>query len=86
MKKALEYIVCAIVDNPKEVKIEEKEENGIINFSIKVDNTDMGKIIGKKGRIIRAIRSVMTIPAIKDNKRINISIVEMEKTEPENPS
>ena len=76
MKKALEYIVESIVDDPKQVKIEEKEEDGIINFSIKVAPDDMGKVIGKNGKIIRAIRNVIKIPAIKQNKRINISLDE----------
>lgn len=76
MKKTLKYIISSIVSDPKKVKIEEKEENGIINFSVKVADSDMGRVIGKQGKIIRAIRNVMKIPAIKQNKRINISLVE----------
>lgn len=76
MKKTLEYIVSLIVSDPKKVKITENEENGVLNFAIEVGESDIGKIIGKKGKVIRAIRSVMTIPAIKENKRINISIAE----------
>lgn len=76
MKDSLFYIVSSIVDNPKEVKIEEQEENGIVNFQISVAKEDMGKIIGRGGKIIRAIRNVMKIPAIKMGKRIEISLVE----------
>lgn len=76
MKKALEYIVSSIVDHPEEVAIEEQEQDGIINFTIKVESSDMGKIIGKNGRIIRAIRNVMKIPAIKQNKKINVTLAE----------
>ncbi|MDP3988405.1 MAG: KH domain-containing protein [Candidatus Levybacteria bacterium] len=76
MKKILLYIVSAIVDNPKEVKIEEKEEEGIINFIITVAKEDMGKVIGKEGRVVRSIRNAMKIPAIKQGKRINISLSE----------
>ena len=76
MKKALEYIVAQIVDDPKKVEISENEDNGMINFVIKVASSDMGKIIGKNGKVIRAIRNVIKIAAIKQNKKINIALTE----------
>ena len=76
MKKALEYIVSQIVDDPKKVEISENEDNGMINFVIKVASSDMGKIIGKNGKVIRAIRNVIKIAAIKQNKKINIALTE----------
>jgi len=77
MDKALEYIVTQIVDDPKSVKIDQQEENGMINFTITVAPTDMGKIIGKNGKVIRAIRNVVKISAIKQNKKINIALSEV---------
>ena len=79
MKDTLSYIITALVDNQEEVRIEEIEEDGIITFNIKVAKEDMGKVIGKEGKIIRAIRNVMKIPAIKMNKRVAISLQEEEK-------
>lgn len=79
MKKILLYLVSSIVNDPKKVEIEEKEEDEMINFTIKVADEDMGRIIGKQGKVIRAIRNVMKIPAIKQNKRINIGLVDKEK-------
>jgi uncharacterized protein len=76
MKKALEYIVSQIVDEPEKVEIKEHEDQGIINFNITVAPSDMGKIIGKNGKIIRSIRNVIKISAIKQNKKINISLIE----------
>jgi uncharacterized protein len=76
MKKALEYIVSQIVDDPEKVKIEELEDQGMINFAVTVAPSDMGKIIGKNGKVIRAIRNVIKISAIKQNKKINVSLVE----------
>ena len=76
MKKALLYIISSIVENPKEVKIEEKEEDGIIQFTINLATQDMGKVIGKEGKVIRAIRNVLKIPAIKQGKRINITLAQ----------
>lgn len=76
MKKALEYIITSIVESPEKVEIREDEDNGIINFTIKVAASDMGRVIGKNGKVIRAIRNVIKIPAIKQNKKINITLSE----------
>lgn len=76
MKDTLEFIIKQIVENSDEVEITETEEEGIINFSVKVAKDDMGKIIGKEGKVIRSIRNVMKIKAMKQNARINISLAE----------
>lgn len=76
MRKALEYIVSQIVDEPKKIAINEQEDQGMINFTISVAASDMGKIIGKNGKVIRAIRNIVKISAIKENKKINIALVE----------
>lgn len=76
MKKALEYIITQIVDEPDKVEITEQEDQGIINFSITVAPSDMGKVIGKNGKVIRAVRNVVKIAAIKQNKKINIALTE----------
>ncbi|MBI2028728.1 MAG: KH domain-containing protein [Candidatus Levybacteria bacterium] len=76
MKKALEYIVMSIVETPQEVEISENEDNGMVNFTIKVASSDMGRIIGKNGKVIRGIRNAIKILAIKQNKRINIALSE----------
>lgn len=76
MKDILTYIVASIVDNADRVKVHEEEIEGVTNFTVTVAKEDMGKIIGKNGKVIKAIRSVMKIPAIKNNKRIYISLSE----------
>lgn len=76
MKKTLSNIVASIVDNPKKVEIVEEDSEGTTNFIVTVAKEDMGKIIGKNGKIIKAIRNVMKIPAIKENKRIFVSLSE----------
>lgn len=78
MKKALEFIVSSIVDDPKACVIDENENEGVIEFTIHVAKDDMGKVIGKNGKIIRAIRNIMKIPAIKQNKRIHVSLAQEE--------
>lgn len=76
MKDSLKYILSLLTDKPNEININEVEENGIINYQVSLAKEDMGKIIGKSGKIIRAIRNVMKIPAIKQGKRINIELQE----------
>ncbi len=77
MKDTLHQIVTSIVDNPDEVKIEENEVDGIINLVIAVAKEDMGKIIGKEGKVIRGIRNIMKIKAMKKDARINITLAEI---------
>ncbi len=78
MKDTLLFIVSAIVDNKDGVKVEEEQVDGVTNLVITVDKEDMGKIIGKTGKVIRSIRNVMKIKAMKQNARINISIADSE--------
>lgn len=76
MEKALSYVLSAIVDNPDSLTVTSSEEEGITTYTIAVPKEEMGKVIGKGGKIIRAIRQVMKIPAMKQNIRINISLIE----------
>jgi uncharacterized protein len=77
MKDTLEHIIASIVSNPDQISVTESEEEGVTMFTVSVAKEDMGKVIGKEGKVIRSIRNVMKIPAIKQNKRINISLAEI---------
>ncbi len=76
MKDALSFIVSRLVDNPDSIQITEEEADGFTNFTVSVPKEEMGRVIGKEGKVIRAIRNVVKIPAIRDGKRINITLVE----------
>ncbi|MBI2611337.1 KH domain-containing protein [Candidatus Gottesmanbacteria bacterium] len=76
MKDILEYLIKAIVNHPDDVSIDKKDENGSLILSISTHKDDMGKVIGKNGKIIHAIRQVMKVPAIKQNARIRIELKE----------
>lgn len=76
MKDILVTIVKALVDNPEDVAVEENDDNGFVTFTISVNKDDMGKVIGKEGKVIRSIRNVMKIPAMKQGKKVQISIAE----------
>jgi len=77
MRDALNFIITSIVDNPKAVKIEEHQEDSITNLVVSVAKEDMGKIIGKEGKVIRGIRNIMKIKAMKKDARINITLAEI---------
>ncbi|CAN5156923.1 KH domain-containing protein [soil metagenome] len=77
MKDTLTYIISSIVDSPDAVAIEEAEQEDMTQFTVTVAKEDMGKVIGKEGKVIRAIRNIMKIRAMKDNKRINIALAEI---------
>lgn len=76
MKDTLNYIITSIVDNPDQVTIEESDVDGINQYVVSVAKDDMGKVIGKEGKVIRSIRNIMKIKAIKHGVRINISLSE----------
>lgn len=76
MKDLLEYIIPNIVNHPEDVVISETEENGITNLAIKVNPEDMGRVIGKSGKVIKAIRQIGRIIAIKKGLRVNIDVVD----------
>jgi predicted RNA-binding protein YlqC (UPF0109 family) len=79
MKDTLHFIVTSIVDNPDAVSIATEEgEGGILNLIVTVAKEDMGKVIGKEGKVIRSIRNIMKIKAMKEDIRINISLAEIE--------
>ncbi len=77
MKELLKTIVLPLVEKPMEVEITQTEkEDGEILLSLKVASSDMGKVIGRQGRIAKAIRTVMKAAANKDNKKVAVEIVE----------
>jgi len=76
MGELVEYIAKALVDNPDEVSVNEVEGSQSIIIELKVAQEDMGKVIGKQGRIAKAIRTVVKAAAIKENKRVVVEIIQ----------
>ena len=80
MKSLLQYLVTQLVDKPEAIQItEEVDPHGTIKLSLKVDELDMGKIIGKKGKIIHALRLLLRVKAIKTQQRVFLEIIEPSK-------
>ncbi|MCH5269557.1 MAG: KH domain-containing protein [Lachnospiraceae bacterium] len=75
MKELVEVIAKALVDNPDEVVVTEKTEGRNVTVELHVAPSDMGKVIGKQGRIAKAIRSVVKAASSKDNKRVDVEII-----------
>lgn len=78
MKDLLNFIVTSLVTKPEAVKIEEQKQDGNVDLLLTVDSSDMGLIIGKGGQTIRAIRKLLTVRAIAENVRVNLTLVEPE--------
>lgn len=77
MKQLVEVLVKALVDNPSRVDVEEvTSEDGEIVYEVRVATEDMGKVIGKQGRIVKAVRTVVKSAAMKTGKRVAVEIVQ----------
>ena len=76
MKELLENIAQSLVDNPDGVIVDESENEYGTLLELKVDPSDMGKIIGKQGRIAKAIRTVVKAVASKEDKKVRVDIVD----------
>lgn len=74
LKEVLYGIARAIVDNPDEVKVTESEDDDIITLTLNVAESDMGLVIGRQGRIAKAIRTVMKAAASTVSKKVNVEI------------
>ena len=75
MKELVEVITKALVDSPEEVVVTERENKKTTVIEVRVAENDMGKVIGKQGRIAKAIRSVVKAASSKDNKRVDVEII-----------
>lgn len=75
MKELVEVIAKALVDHPEEVSVNEKNEGRTIVLELHVAEGDMGKVIGKQGRIAKAIRSVVKAAAAKKDKKVVVDIM-----------
>ena len=74
MKDFLENIVKNIVEQPDSVVVTEVEDNGKVNLHIKVDDADMGRVIGKEGKVINSIRMIMRVIAIRQKVKIRVDV------------
>ena len=76
MKEILETIILSLVEEKSAVQIEEKADEKSISFVVKVADIDMGKVIGREGRVAKSIRTVMKAVAGKERKKVSIEFAE----------
>jgi hypothetical protein len=75
MKDVLEFILKSIVTLPDDVKIAEEDQEGTTNYIVTVNPADIGRVIGKDGKVIKAIRTIMRVIAIQRGLHIRVSVV-----------
>ena len=75
MKELVEVVAKALVENPDEVVVTERTEGKNIIIELHVAPSDMGKVIGKQGRIAKAIRAVVKAASTRENKRVDVEII-----------
>jgi len=76
MKALVAHIAEALVDSPEQVQVTENESGDMIGIELKVAQEDLGKVIGKQGRTARAMRSILSASADRDNKKARLDILE----------
>lgn len=76
MKELLLYVAKSLVDHPDLVRVDEREEDGETIFELRVASEDMGKVIGRHGKIAREIRVLMRSVAARSGQRVSVDIVD----------
>jgi len=76
MTELLEFLVKALVEDPEAVKVEELEEDGDLVYEISVAEDDLGRVIGKGGRIANAIRTIAKAAAVRIDRRVIVDILD----------
>ena len=75
MKELVEVIAKSLVDHPEDVRVEEDQEDRQVTLKLHVDEDDMGKVIGRQGRIAKAMRTVVKAAATRENKKVSVEII-----------
>ena len=76
MKELLTYIIQSLVDNPDKVTVDEHSASGATVYEVRVADGDMGKVIGRQGRIVRQIRVLMKAVAQRQGKKVSVEILD----------
>ncbi len=79
MKELVEFIVKSLVDNPDEVHVDAFDDRSETILELSVAADDMGRVIGKNGRVINSIRTLVQVSAAKEGKRVNLEVLEADR-------
>jgi predicted RNA-binding protein YlqC (UPF0109 family) len=78
MKDLIEYIARSVVDDPTQVHVVQRGRGQSVYFDLEVAKEDMGRVIGKNGRVANAMRTLLRVAAARENKHVNLDIVDPE--------
>tara|TARA_B100000686_G_C16448236_1_gene790645 strand:+ start:19 stop:255 length:237 start_codon:yes stop_codon:yes gene_type:complete len=73
-KEIVEYVAAAITDHPEDVEVVEEEDDGRVFLVLRVNSEDKGKVIGRQGRVVQSIRSLLRVAAVKEGVQVNLEI------------
>jgi predicted RNA-binding protein YlqC (UPF0109 family) len=76
LENLLLFLARSLVDEPEKVEVTGRETDSRVELTLRVAQGDMGKVIGRKGRIVKAIRAVMKAASVKANKRVNVEVAD----------
>ena len=75
MKDVLVYLINSLVDEPAAAKLSTSEDGNVVRFKLSVAPSDRGKIIGKEGRVVKSIRTLLQVEAAKSSKKVFLDII-----------
>ncbi len=78
MKELIEYITRSLVDDPTQVRITQARRGSQVTIELRVAKEDMGRVIGRSGRVASAMRNLLRVAAGQENKRVTLEIIEPE--------
>jgi predicted RNA-binding protein YlqC (UPF0109 family) len=76
LENLLLFLARSLVDEPEKVEVEGRETDSRVELTLRVAPDDIGKVIGRQGRIVKAIRTVMKAASVKANKRVNVEVTD----------
>jgi len=76
VKELVEYIACSLVDSPAEVRVKERSSGNRVYLELHVAKNDMGRVIGKGGRVANSARVLLRVAAAREGKQVNLEISE----------
>lgn len=76
LENLLLFLARSLVDEPEKVEVSSRETDSRVELTLRVASGDMGKVIGRQGRIVKAIRTVMKAASVKANKRVNVEVAD----------
>ena len=76
LENLLAFLARSLVDEPEKVEVTGRETDSRVDLTLRVAPKDMGKVIGRRGRIVKAIRAVMKAASVKANKRVNVEVAD----------